>query len=132
MTNRKKIVFVCTHNAGKSRLAEAYLNKVAGEGFEAASAGTDPSGSLNPAAAEAAAAASLELRPGPGVALSEEVTEGADLIVTFGCGVEEPPAGVPVEDWALKDSEGHPLKDYADIRDEITRRVDELVDRLES
>ena len=131
MSDKKKVVFVCTHNAGKSRLAEAYLKKVADGRVEAASAGTEPSESANPAAVEAAAAADIPLTLGPGVALSSDVVEDADLIVTFGCGVGEVDASAPIEDWVLTDDQGEPLKDYEDTRDAITQRVDELLERLE-
>ena len=130
MTDTKKIVFVCTHNAGKSRLAEAYLNKVSGGRFEAVSAGTEPGDSANPAAVEAAAAAEITVPPGPGVALTGETVAGADLIVTFGCDVGHLGAEVATEDWALSDEDGQPLKDYNDVRDAITQRVDELMERL--
>ena len=127
---KKKVVFVCTHNAGKSRLAEAYLEKIAGDRFESASAGTEPTDSANPAAVEAGSRAGIELREGSGVPLTSEVTEGAELVVTFGCGVDSVAGDVPVEDWALVDDAGRPLRDYDEIRDAIKDRVDVLVERL--
>ena len=106
------------------------MNKVADPGFEAVSAGTEPSGSANPAAVEAAAAADIELQPGPGVALSREIVDGADLIVMFGCGVDGFASEAPVEDWELLDAQGRPLREYNDIRDAIVKQVDELMERL--
>lgn len=125
------MVFVCTHNAGKSRLAESYLNKVAGDRFEAVSGGTEPSDSANPAAVEAAAEVGIDLRPGPGVPVTRDMTEGADIVVTFGCGVENLGSEIDVEDWALVDESGQPLRDYGDVREAITKRVDELIERLD-
>lgn len=130
MSDRKKIVFVCTHNAGKSRLAEAYLNKVGYERFQAVSAGTEPSDSVNPAAVEAGAVAGIEVVAGPGVPLSSEVVAGADLVITFGCGVGGLESDAPVEDWQLLDESGRTPEDYDGIRDAITQRVDELIGRL--
>jgi arsenate reductase (thioredoxin) len=119
--DKKKVVFVCTHNAGKSRLAEAYLREIAGDRLESTSAGTEPSDSANPAAVAAGSRAAIELREGPGVRLTPEVAAGADLVVTFGCGVD---------DWALVDDDGKPLRDYDQIRDAIKGRVENLADGL--
>jgi arsenate reductase (thioredoxin) len=130
MSDKKKIVFVCTHNAGKSRLAEAYLNKIAGDRFEGVSAGTEPSDSANPAAVEAAADVGIDLRQGPGKELTRAMTERAEIIVTFGCGVDHLGSDVQVEDWDLVDDSGQPFRDFADIRNAITKQVDELVQRL--
>ncbi len=129
--DRKKVVFVCAHNAGKSRVAEAYLKEIAGDRFDVASAGTTPAGSANPAAAAALAEKGLSLREGPGVALSPEDAADADLVVTFGCDVSPVAGDTPVEDWELADENGTPLRDYGDIRDAIFGRVDDLVKRLD-
>lgn len=130
MPVRPKVVFVCTHYAGKSRLAEAYLRTVAGDRFEVISAGTEPGDSANPAAVEAAKDAGLDLREGPGVRVTPEMVEGAEVVVTFACGIDGLDSDVRVEDWDLIDDSGRPLKDYNDVRDAITRRVDDLVERL--
>ena len=130
--DKKKVVFVCAHNAGKSRVAEAYLEELAGDRFEVASAGTTPGDSANPAAVEALAEKGLRLREGPGVPLTPEGAAGADLVVTFGCDVGGIAPDAPAEDWALTDESGRPLKDYGDIRDAIFTRVEELVKRLDS
>lgn len=130
--DNKKVVFVCAHNAGKSRVAEVHLEELAGDRIEVASAGTTPGESANPAAVEALAEKGLSLREEPGVALTPEDASGADLVVTFGCDVGDIVPGAPVEDWALTDESGQPLKDYGDIRDAIFTRVEELVMRLDS
>jgi arsenate reductase len=128
---KKKVVFVCAHNAGKSRVAEAYLREVAGDRFEVSSAGTTPADSANPAAVAALAAAGMSLREGPGVALTPDEAAGADVVVTFGCDVSAVTPGAPVEDWELTDETGAPLKDYGRVRDAIFERVDDLVKRLD-
>lgn len=128
---KKKVVFVCAHNAGKSRVAEAYLREVAGDRFEVSSAGTTPADSANPAAVDALAEKGMSLREGPGVALSPEEATEADLVVTFGCDVGGIAPGANVEDWALTDETGKPLKDYGAIRDAIAERVADLAKRLD-
>jgi arsenate reductase (thioredoxin) len=129
--DKKKVVFVCAHNAGKSRVAEAYLKELAGDRVEVTSAGTTPGDSANPAAVEALAEKGMSLREGPGVALTPEAAANADVVVTFGCDVGGIAPGAPVEDWALTDESGQPLKDYGDIRDAIFARVEELAKRLD-
>lgn len=128
---KKKVVFVCAHNAGKSRVAEAYLREIAGDRVEVSSAGTTPADSANPAAVEAVAAKGLSLREGPGVALSADDATNADLVVTFGCDVGGIAPGANVEDWSLTDESGAPLKDYGQIRDAIAERVADLAKRLD-
>lgn len=129
--DKKKVVFVCAHNAGKSRVAEAYLREIAGDRFEVSSAGTTPADSANPAAVEALAEKGLSLREGPGVALTSDEAAAADVVVTFGCDVGSIAPDANVEDWALTDESGQPLKDYGQIRDAIARRVADLMERLE-
>jgi arsenate reductase len=130
--DKKKVVFVCAHNAGKSRVAEAYLKELAGDRFEVSSAGTTPGDSANPAAVDALAEKGFSLREGPGVALSADAASDADLVVTFGCDVSGIAPDAPVEDWALTDERGQPLKDYGDIRDAIATRVADLAERLDA
>lgn len=129
--DKKKVVFVCAHNAGKSRVAEAYLQEIAGDRFDVSSAGTTPADSANPAAVEALAEKGLSLREGPGVALTPDEAKEADVVVTFGCDVGGIAPGANVEDWALTDDSGQPLKDYGQIRDAIAERVADLAKRLE-
>ena len=128
--DKKKVVFVCAHNAGKSRVAEAYLRELAGDRVEVSSAGTTPGDSANPAAVAALAEKGLSLRDGPGVTLSPEEAADADLVVTFGCDIGGIAPGANVEDWPLTDESGQPLKDYAQIRDAIAERVADLAKRL--
>ena len=130
--DKKKVVFVCAHNAGKSRVAEAYLRAIAGDRFDVSSAGTTPGDSANPAAVEALAEKGLSLREGPGVALTLEEAAEAEVVVTFGCDVGDIAPEANVEDWALTDESGQPLKDYGSIRDAIAARVEELAKRLDS
>lgn len=129
---KKKVVFVCAHNAGKSRVAEAYMRELAGDRVDVSSAGTTPADSANPAAVQALAEKGLSLREGPGVTLSPDDAANADLVVTFGCDVGGIAPDANVEDWALTDDSGQPLKDYGQIRDAIAERVAALAKRLES
>ncbi|HEX2294636.1 MAG TPA: low molecular weight phosphatase family protein [Actinomycetota bacterium] len=128
---KKKVVFVCAHNAGKSRVAEAYLKEIAGDRFDVSSAGTTPGDSANPAAVGALAEKGLSLREGPGVALSPDDAAKAEVVVTFGCDVGEIAPDANVEDWSLTDDAGQPLRDYGQIRDAIFDRVEDLAKRLE-
>lgn len=129
---RKKVVFVCAHNAGKSRVAEAYLKELAGDRVDVSSAGTTPADSANPAAVQALAEKGMSLREGPGITLSSGQAAEADLVVTFGCDVGGIAPDANVEDWSLVDEAGQPLKDYGQIRDAVAERVADLAKRLEA
>jgi arsenate reductase len=128
------ILFVCVHNAGRSMMAEAFLERVAGDRYQAKSAGTDPADRPHPEVVSAMREVGLELDSTPGHLLTQEMADGADLVIGMGCAVEEacPALTVPLEDWALDDPKGKSPEEVAAIRDQISARVDELVARLDA
>ncbi|MGQ9525217.1 MAG: arsenate reductase ArsC [Armatimonadota bacterium] len=129
----KRVLFVCVHNSGRSQMAEAIFNHKARGTAQAVSAGTQPAEEVNPAAVEALqeiGVATDGLRP---KLLTREMVQNADRIITMGCGVAEScPAFLygSVEDWGLEDPAGQPLAKVREIRDEIVRRVDRLLEEL--
>jgi arsenate reductase (thioredoxin) len=128
------ILFVCVHNAGRSVMAEAFLERVAGDRYQAMSAGTDPADRPHPEVVSAMREVGIELDSTPGQLLTQEMAEGADLVIGMGCAVEEacPALTVPLEDWALDDPKGKSPEEVAAIRDQVSARVDELVARLDT
>ena len=127
------VIFVCVHNAGRSRMAEAFFNDLARGRYAASSAGTEPADHPHPEVVAAMAEIGVEMSEGPGRMLTEELAERARHIVTMGCNVEEacPALTLEVEDWGLDDPAGRPPEEVAAIRDEIERRVRNLVGRLD-
>jgi arsenate reductase (thioredoxin) len=128
------ILFVCVHNAGRSVMAEAFLERVAGDRYQARSAGTDPADRPHPEVMSAMREVGIELDSTSGRLLTQEMADGADLVIGMGCAVEEacPALTVPLEDWALDDPKGKSPEEVAAIRDQVSARVDELVARLDT
>ena len=125
----KKVLFVCVHNSGRSQMAEAFFNHLAKGRAMATSAGTKPSLLLNPVVVEAMLEDGIETRRQGPKSLTPEMLEGADRVITMGCGVAETcPAGfISIEDWDLDDPEGKSIEEVRRIRDGVKAKVEELV-----
>lgn len=132
MTNgRPEVLFLCVHNAGRSQMAAALLEQAAGARVVVHSAGSAPGENLNPAVVEAMAELGLDISAEVPKKLTDEMATSADVIVTMGCGDACPVyPGKRYLDWELPDPAGRPLAEVRPIRDDIKRRVDELVDDL--
>lgn len=126
------ILFVCVHNAGRSRMAEAFMRQIAGDRYEAMSAGTEPAERPHPEVVAAMQEEGVVLE-GRGRMLTPQLADSATRVIGMGCAVEEacPALRVPLEDWALDDPKGKGPEEVRAIRDEIRRRVSALVDQLD-
>lgn len=127
----KRVLFVCTENSNRSQMAEAFA-RLHGSGFvEPASAGSKPSGAVNPRAIEAMREVGYDLSKHVSRGLSD-IGEGEwDAVITMGCGDACPwvPAKLR-EDWDLPDPREMPPAEFREVRDEIERRVISLIGRL--
>ena len=130
---RPIVLFVCVHNAGRSRIAEAYLNELAGDRYEGCSAGTEPAPRPHPEVVAAMGEVGIELDGGPGRLLTQEMTDEAVRVIGMGCAVEEacPALRVPLEDWELDDPKGKSAEAVAEIRDRIEMKVRNLIGQLD-
>lgn len=126
------VLFVCVHNAGRSRIAEAIFNDQAPPGLRAGSAGTQPADRAHPEVVEVLGEIGVTLDDAPGTLLTEELADAAGRLVSMGCSVEEtcPATRTPMEDWALEDPKGKPLDEVRRIRDDIAERVRGLIAEL--
>ena len=127
---RKRVLFVCVENANRSQMAEAFARMHGGDGVEALSAGSKPSGVINPKAVRFMAERGVDLSTHASKSL-HEVTGEFDAVVTMGCGDDCP--WVPAkrrEDWALPDPKHMDDDGYRAVRDEIERRVRALLAAL--
>ncbi|HEY7876101.1 MAG TPA: arsenate reductase ArsC [Actinomycetota bacterium] len=124
---------MCVHNAGRSRMAEAFFNDLARGRFRAESAGTQPAERVHPEVIDAMTEIGIELDDGAGRMLTEGLAEDAGKIVTMGCSIQDacPALTLEVEDWGLDDPKGQTAEKVADIRDEIELRVRNLIGRLD-
>jgi len=124
---RKRVLFVCVENSNRSQMAEAFARIHGGDGVEALSAGSRPSGRVNPRAVRFMAELGYDLSTHASTSL-DEVTGEFDAVVTMGCGDSCP--WVPArrrEDWNLPDPKDLDDAGYRAVRDEISRRVRELL-----
>ena len=126
-----RVLFVCVHNAGRSQMSRALFDRAAAGRHEAESAGTTPGDRVHPEVVEAMQELGIDVSGRVPRALTREMAERADVVVTMGCGDECPYIpGKRYLDWDLPDPRGRPLADVRATRDEIARRVDALVAEL--
>ena len=126
----KRVLFVCIENANRSQMAEAFAHMIGGANVEALSAGSAPSGVINPKAIGAMAELGYDLNSHDSKSL-DEVTGEFDAVVTMGCGDSCP--WVPTkrrEDWALPDPKHLEGDAYRAVRDDIRERVRALLASL--
>jgi arsenate reductase len=126
-----EVLFVCTHNAGRSQMAAALLDHYAAGRVRVTSAGSQPARELNPAVVAAMAEIGLDISREFPKPLTAGKVQAADVVITMGCGdacLIYP--GKRYEDWALPDPAGQPLDAVRPIRDEIATRVHALLTEL--
>jgi protein-tyrosine-phosphatase len=129
------VLFVCLHNAGRSQMSEALFARAAGGRHQATSAGTTPANRVHPEVVEVMREPGFEvdLADRTPQALTLELAERADVVVTMGCDDQCPfIPGKRYIDWDLPDPKGRPVDEVRATRDEIQRRVEELVAELDA
>jgi protein-tyrosine-phosphatase len=126
-----EVLFVCVHNAGRSQMAAALLERM-GEGrVVVRSAGSTPADEINPAVVTAMAEVGIDLSGQRPKALTDDAVHEADVVITMGCGDACPVyPGKRYLDWDLPDPAGRTVEEIRPIRDEIERRVRALLDDL--
>jgi arsenate reductase len=130
--DKKKVLFVCVHNSGRSQMAEAFFNHLAADKASASSAGTQPASKINSTVVQVMCEASLDISAQKPKLLTLAMMKNADRAIIMGCGAEKAcPAGiVPVEDWEIEDPEGQPIEKVMEIRNDIKRKVAALIKEL--
>ncbi|HEY6758385.1 MAG TPA: arsenate reductase ArsC [Baekduia sp.] len=129
------VLFVCLHNAGRSQMSAALLERAAGGRHRALSAGSvaDPGDRVHPEVVAVMDELGIDLSHNRPQRLTTALAEQADLVVTMGCGDTCPYVpGKRYVDWDLTDPKGRPLDEVRAIRDDIARRVDDLVAELDA
>jgi arsenate reductase (thioredoxin) len=126
------VLFVCVENAGRSQMAQAFLERAAHDRHEARSAGTTPAARVHPEVVATMAEAGIDVSDRRPRGLEHADAEWADVVVTMGCGDACPVVpGVRYVDWELDDPRGREAGEVRAIRDEIARRVEALVLELD-
>lgn len=127
----KTVLFACVHNAGRSQIAAALFNRMADPAeARAISAGTQPGHRVHPEVDAALREVGIDVSGVTPQKLTEDVARQAHVLVTMGCGDECPYVpGARTEDWPLQDPKGQPRDVVRGIRDDIRRRVMDLLTR---
>lgn len=129
--SKPSVLFVCIHNAGRSQMAAGYLRHLGGDRVEVRSAGSAPADSINPAAVQAMAEEGIDIASEQPKVLTTDAVQLSDVVITMGCGDECPfYPGTRYIDWKLDDPAGQGVDAVRPIRDEIDRRVQELIAEL--
>lgn len=129
----KYVLFVCNHNAGRSQMAQAFFERLAPADVRGESAGTAPAREIWPEVVEVMAEVGIDIAGRKPKKLMREMQLHADWAITMGCGDACPYVPTMVEDWGIADPAGRPIEEVRAIRDDIDRRVRELVEtRLEA
>jgi arsenate reductase (thioredoxin) len=126
-------LFVCLHNAGRSQMSQALFERAAEGRHRALSAGTTPAERVHPEVVEVMRELGIDVAEREPKLITRELAEQADVVVTMGCGDECPYIpGRRYLDWDLQDPKGRPLDEVRATRDDIDRRVRELVEELDA
>jgi len=128
--DNKTVLFVCVENAGRSQIAEGFFNKYAPKGFKVQSAGTKPVSRINPTVVEAMMEVGIDITVQKSKELRDEMIRNSNHIVNMGCLDKSfcPILFLPkVIEWNLPDPKGKSIEEVREIRDEIEKRVKELV-----
>ena len=125
------VLFLCTHNAGRSQMALGFLNAFADGRVDGYSGGSEPANEINPTAVAAMAEKGIDITAERPKRWTDEMVQAADVVITMGCGDTCPfIPGVRYEDWTLPDPAGQPIEAVRPVRDEIETRVRRLLDEL--
>ena len=128
---RPTVLFLCTHNAGRSQMAMGFFTLYAGDNAVAWSGDSEPGDQVNPAAIAAMKERRIDISGEYPKPWTDEIVRAADVVITMGCGDACPVIpGKRYEEWTLDDPAGLDLAAVRPIRDEIERRVLTLLDQL--
>jgi protein-tyrosine-phosphatase len=125
------VLFVCVHNAGRSQMAAGFMSTLSAGKVEVLSAGSAPKDSINPIAVEAMAEVGIDIANNVPKILTTEAVQQSDVVITMGCGDTCPFfPGKRYEDWVLDDPAGQGIESVRVIRDEIKKRVEDLLKEI--
>ena len=128
---RPTVLFLCVHNAGRSQMAAGFAEILSGGKVEVLSAGSAPKDSINPIAVQAMAEEGIDISNKRPKVLTNEAVQESDVVITMGCGDACPfYPGKRYEDWVLEDPAGKDIFQVRLIRDEIKKRVTDLLSEI--
>jgi arsenate reductase (thioredoxin) len=131
--DRPQVLFVCVHNAGRSQMAAAFLSRIGDGRIDVRSAGSTPAEEIHPVVVHAMEEVGIDLSAERPKRIEDDVVRASDVVITMGCGDACPIyPGKRYEDWKVEDPSRRSLEEVRTIRDDLERRVSELVSDLAS
>lgn len=131
MSTTPTVLFVCVHNAGRSQMAAGYLQHLAGDRVQVLSSGSEPKDHINPVAVEAMREEGIDISANQPQILTDEQVQASDVVITMGCGDAcKFYPGKRYLDWELEDPAGKDLETVRRVRDDIRRRVEQLIGEM--
>lgn len=130
----KKILFVCVENAGRSQMAEAFFRKYMPKGFEAISAGTNPSAQVNPIVSQAMKEVGIDIENQTPKHISEQIIDESEKAINMGCMDKESCPALFMKNvlaWQIPDPKGKSIEEVREIRDQIKTKIMTLIKSLE-
>ncbi|EPD63971.1 arsenate reductase ArsC [Streptomyces sp. HGB0020] len=129
--SRPSVLFVCVHNAGRSQMAAAFLEHLAGDRVDVRSAGSAPAATVNPAVVDAMREIGIDISAGTPKILTAQAVQASDVVITMGCGDACPVfPGKRYLDWQLDDPAGQGIDAVRTIRDAIEALVRALISEI--
>ena len=124
-------IFACVHNAGRSQMSAAFFNQFVDPDLaRAISAGTHPAEYVHPVVVDAMREAGIDLSNAKPQKLTVELAQNAEMLITMGCGDECPYVpGLRRDDWPLPDPKGQGIEAVRRTRDDIKRRILDLLEQ---
>jgi protein-tyrosine-phosphatase len=129
----RKLLFVCVENVGRSQMAEAFAKYHGKDKIDASSAGTMPASEVNPVVVQVMREKGIDISNNKPKLITLQMVQGADTIIVMGCSAEgfcPAPLLGKVTDWELEDPKGKPIEKVREIRDDIERRVKQLLSEI--
>ena len=130
----RAILFVCVENSGRSQMAEGFFNQKYGpKGYRAISAGTRPASEINPLAVQVMKEVGVDISSQKSKIITEDMIKSSEKSVNMGCmeRTECPMLFINnIIDWCIEDPKGKPIEQVREIREEIERRIKEIVQSL--
>jgi protein-tyrosine-phosphatase len=131
--SNKSVLFVCVENAGRSQMAEGFFRRYTPRRYTTLSAGTKPSGDINPLAIEVMKEVGIDISNQESKEITEDMMRDSTKIVNMGCMDKSfcPTLFLPnIIDWGIEDPKGKPIEKVREIRDEIDAKVRQLAAEL--
>ena len=127
---KRKVLFICKENAGRSQMAEGFAKSISPD-IEVASAGTEPVRELNPTVIKAMNEVGIDITKQQPKKLTDKMIKESTTLISMGCIDQKTCVNVFDKDWQITDPKDAEIEDVRKIRDQIKKRVENMIKELE-